>query len=162
MKKVEISTEVFVYEDINELELFEKKLLINAKEAQVKAYAPYSKFLVGSAVLLENGEILSGANQENAAYSTCICGERTVLSAAASLYPNVKPILLAVAIQNLNKEQPKPAAPCGECRQYIFEIESRYNSEIPILMQAQSNKIYKVASASQLLPLAFAKNDLLQ
>ena len=161
MKRVEISTEVFVYEDINELEIHEKQLLLKAAEAQSKAYAPYSNFLVGSAVLLDNGEVLSGANQENAAYSTCICGERSVLSAAASMYPNVKPILLAVAVKNLNKDQPKPAAPCGECRQYIFEVESRYNSEIPILMQAQSNKIYKVASASQLLPLAFAKNDLL-
>lgn len=161
MKKVEICTEVFVYEDINELEIQEKQLLIKAAEAQKKAYAPYSNFLVGSAILLENGEILSGANQENAAYSTCICGERTVLSAAASVYPNVKPILIAVVVKNLNKVQAKPAAPCGECRQYLFEVESRYNSEIPILMQAQSNKIYKVASASQLLPLAFSKSDLL-
>ena len=161
MKKVELSTEVFVYEDLNELQDIEIKLLEKAQEALSKAYAPYSEFLVGSAVLLDNGEILNGANQENAAYSTCICAERTVLSAAASLYPNIKPIMISVVIKNLNKEQSKPAAPCGECRQYIFEIENRYQSEIPILMKAQSDKVYKVASASQLLPLAFAKSDLL-
>ncbi len=161
MKKIELSTEVFVYEDIHELHEAEQNLLAKAQEALSKAYAPYSEFLVGSAVLLENGEILSGANQENAAYSTCICAERTVLSAASSMYPGVKPILLSVVIKNLNKEHGSPAAPCGECRQYIFEVESRFKSEIPILMQAQSNKIYKVASASQLLPLAFTKNDLI-
>lgn len=161
MKKIELSTEVFVYEDLEELQETERNLLEQAQEALNKAYAPYSEFLVGSAVLLENGEILSGANQENAAYSTCICAERTVLSAAASLYPGIKPMMLSVVIKNLNKEHSDPAAPCGECRQYIFEVESRYKSEIPIIMQAQSNKIYKVNSASQLLPLAFTKSDLL-
>lgn len=161
MKKVELSTEVFVYEDLQELHEVERNLLQKAQEALSKAYAPYSEFLVGSAVLLENGEILNGANQENAAYSTCICAERTVLSAAATMYPNVKPIMLSVVIKNLNKEHNDPAAPCGECRQYIFEVESRFQSEIPILMQAQSNKIYKVNSASQLLPLAFTKSDLI-
>lgn len=161
MKKVEFSTEVFVYDDLNELQDIEVKLLEKAQEAMDKAYAPYSNFLVGSSVLLENGEILSGANQENAAYSTCICAERTVLGAASSMYPNVKPIMLSVVIKNLKKEAKDPAAPCGECRQYIFEVESRFQSEIPILMKAQSNKIYKVSSASQLLPLAFTKSDLL-
>ncbi len=161
MRKVEINTEVSVYEDLNELLEIEVRLLEKAEEAFEKAYAPYSQFLVGSAVLLENGEILNGANQENAAYSTCICAERTVLSAAATLFPNVKPVMLAVVVKNLQKQQDKPAAPCGECRQYIFEVESRFQSEIPILMKAQSNKIYKVASASQLLPLAFSKSDLL-
>lgn len=161
MKKVELSTEVFVYEDLNELQDIEIKLLEKAEAAHAKAYAPYSEFLVGSAVLLDNGEILNGANQENAAYPTCICAERTVLSAAATMYPNVKPIMLAVVVKNLNKEHSQPAAPCGECRQYIFEVENRYQSEISIIMKAQSNKIYKIESASQLLPLAFTKNDLI-
>lgn len=161
MKKVEFSTEVFVFEDLNELQDIELKLINKAQDALSKAYAPYSNFLVGSAVLLENGEIISGANQENAAFSTCICAERTVLSAASSMYPNVKPLMISVVIKNLKKEITAPAAPCGECRQYIFEVESRFQSEIPILMKAQSNKIYKVNSASQLLPLAFTKGDLL-
>jgi cytidine deaminase len=161
MKKVEFSAEVFVYDDLNELQDIEVVLLEKAQEALEKAYAPYSNFLVGSAVLLENGEILSGANQENAAYSSCICAERTVLSAASSMYPNVKPIMISVVIKNLKKDTTDPAAPCGECRQYIFEVESRFQSAIPILMKAQSNKIYKVNSASQLLPLAFTKSDLL-
>ncbi|MCB0509654.1 MAG: cytidine deaminase [Chitinophagales bacterium] len=161
MKKIEISTEVFVYDDLNELREIEIELLEKAEEALAKAYAPYSEFLVGSAVLLENGEILNGANQENAAYSTCICAERTVLSAAATIFPKIKPVLLSVVVKNTNKQQDKPAAPCGECRQYIFEVESRFQSEIPILMKAQSNKIYKVKSASQLLPLAFQKSDLI-
>lgn len=161
MKKVEFSTEVFVYDDLNELQEIEVELLQKAEEALDKSYAPYSNFLVGSAVLLDNGEFLSGANQENAAYSTCICAERTVLGAASSLYPNVRPIMIAVVIKNLKKETKDPAAPCGECRQYIFEVESRYQHEIPILMKAQSNKIYKVNSVSQLLPLAFRKGDLI-
>lgn len=161
MKKVELSTEVFVYEDINELTEREQEVLQEAKNALSKSYAPYSEFLVGAAVLLENGEIISGANQENAAYPTCICAERTTLSAASSIYPNVPPILMAVVVKNLNKVQENPAAPCGECRQYIFEVESRFQNEIPIIMQAQSEKIYKVHSAHELLPLAFTKSDLL-
>lgn len=161
MKKVELSTEVFVYEDINELQDLEITLLEKAEEAHSKAYAPYSGFLVGAAVLLDNGEILNGANQENAAYSTCLCAERTVLSTAASLYPNTKPIMLAIVVKNLHKEHIDPAAPCGECRQYICEVENRYQSEIAIIMKAHSDKVYKVSSASQLLPLAFSKRDLM-
>lgn len=161
MKKVEFSTEVLVYEDLNELQEQEISLLQKAQNALAKAYAPYSEFLVGAAVLLDNGEMLSGANQENAAYPACICAERTVLSAAASIYPKVKPLMLAIVVKNIHKEQGSPAAPCGECRQFIFELEHRFQSEIPILMKAQSEKVYKVASASQLLPLAFTKNDLI-
>jgi len=161
MKKIELSTEVFVYEDLNELQDIEIKLIGLAEDAHAKAYAPYSNFLVGCSVLLDNGEILNGANQENAAFPACICAERTVLSAAASLYNNVKPVMLAIVVKNLNKEHQSPAAPCGECRQYIFELENRYKSEIPILMKAESNKIYKVASASLLLPLAFSQKDLI-
>lgn len=156
-----LSTEVYVYDTIDELTTAEQNLLKETEKALGKAYAPYSDFLVASGVLLENGEILTGANQENAAYSTCICAERTVLSAASSMFPNVKPVLLAVVVKNLKKEQEKPAAPCGECRQYIFEVETRYQSEIPILMKAQGDKIYKVDNAHQLLPLGFSKNDLL-
>lgn len=162
MKKIEISTEVVVYENPLELEEIERKLLLKAKEGQEKAYAPYSNFLVGAAVLLQNGEILNGGNQENAAYPACICAERTVLSAATALYPNIKPLMIAVVVKNINKIQERPAAPCGECRQYIFELESRFNFAIPIIMQAESNKIYKVNSSSELLPLAFSKNDLLK
>lgn len=161
MRKVEINTEVFVFDDINELNDREQMLLKSAEDGLEKSYSPYSNFKVSSAVLLENGVVLTGANQENAAYSTCICAERTVLGTASSLHPNVKPVMLAVVVKNMNKLQEKPAAPCGECRQYIFEIESRYKSEIPILMKAQSNKIYKVKSVSQLLPLAFEKRDLI-
>ena len=161
MKKVEFSTEVLVYEDLNELQDLEISLLQKAQDALSKAYAPYSEFLVGAAVLLDNGETLSGANQENAAYPTCLCAERAVLGAAASVYPKVKPHMLAIVIKNLNKTESNPAAPCGECRQFIFELESRYQSEIPILMKAQTEKVYKVASASELLPLAFTKNDLI-
>lgn len=161
MRKVEISTEVIVYENPFELEEIERKLLNKAKEGQEKAYAPYSNFLVGAAVLLQNGEIINGGNQENAAYPACICGERTVLSAASAMFPNIRPLMLAVVVKNLKKEQTTPAAPCGECRQYIFELESRFNEAIPIIMQAESNKIYKVNSSAELLPLAFAKKDLL-
>ena len=162
MRKIEISTEVIVFDNPLELEEIERKLLTKAKEGQEKAYAPYSNFLVGAAVLLQNGEIINGGNQENAAFPACICAERTVLSAASTMFPNIKPIMLAVAVKNLKKEQLKPAAPCGECRQYIFEIERKFNFAIPIIMQAESNKIYKVNSSSELLPLAFAKNDLME
>jgi cytidine deaminase len=160
MKQVEISTELIVFDDINELEKNDKLLMEKAHEATEKSYSPYSKFKVGCAVLLENGEIISGANQENAAYPACICAERVALSAAAAIYPNVKPLKLAIAIKNEKKTQSDPAAPCGECRQTIFEHEKRYNQPVQIFMRGEVGRIFMVESVAKLLPLAFSKKDL--
>jgi cytidine deaminase len=160
MKQVEISTELTVFDDINELEAADKILMEKAHEATGKSYSPYSKFRVGCAVLLENGETVSGANQENAAYPACICAERVALAAASSLYPEVKPVKIAIAIKNEKKTQSDPAAPCGECRQTIFEYEKRFGSPVKIFMRGEVGRIFMVDSVAKLLPLAFSKKDL--
>lgn len=160
MKHVEISSEIYVFDDINELEDSDKNLINAAHKATEKSYAPYSNFHVGCAILLENGEIVSGGNQENASYPVCICAEKVTLSTASSMFPNVKPLKIAIAIKNDKKVQSDPAAPCGECRQSIFEYEKRYNAPIKIFMRGEVGRIFMVESVAELLPLAFSKKDL--
>lgn len=161
MKRVEINTHITVYDSVEELEDENILLLASAKEATFKSYAPYSNFNVGCAVKLDNGEILTGGNQENAAYPACICAERVVLSAISAVYPNAKPLKMAIVVINKNKENTEPAAPCGECRQAIFEWEKRHKHPIKIFMRGEFGVIYKVDSVAELLPLAFSKEDLI-
>lgn len=160
MKHVEISTEIYVFDDLNELNEDDKNLVQVAHQATEKSYAPYSNFKVGCSILLENGEIVSGGNQENAAYPVCICAERVALSTASSMYPNVRPLKIAIAIKNEKKTQSDPAAPCGECRQTIFEYEKRFNSPIKVFMRGEVGRIFMVESVAELLPLAFSKKDM--
>jgi cytidine deaminase len=162
MKKVEISSKITVFDNLDELPDQEQILLARAKEATLKSYAPYSNFKVGCAVLMETGEIISGGNQENAAYPACICAERVVLATASSMYPGIKPVKMAIVVKNENKPQLEPAAPCGECRQTIFEIEKRYNQPLRILMKGEVGRVFMVDSVGELLPLAFSKKDLEQ
>lgn len=161
MKKVELNTQITVFDDVNELKTGDLLLINAAKEATNKSYAPYSNFNVGCAVLLDNGEIVSGANQENAAYPACICAERVVLSAISAVYPEAKLLKMAVVAINKKKEVNKPAAPCGECRQAIYEWEKRNMQPIEIFMSGETGRIFHVDSVAQLLPLAFDKDDLI-
>ncbi|MGB1017935.1 MAG: cytidine deaminase [Chitinophagales bacterium] len=161
MKKIEINTPITIFENIDELPADDLYLLTSAKEATYKSYAPYSNFNVGCAILLDNGEIISGANQENAAYPACICAERVALSAISCIHPNAIPIKMAIVAINQNKENTAPAAPCGECRQAIYEWEKRHNHPIEIFMRGETGEIYKVDSVAELLPLAFKKDDLI-
>ena len=162
MKKVEISSKITVFDSLDELPDQEQILLARAKEATLKSYAPYSNFKVGCAIQMETGEIVSGGNQENAAYPACICAERVVLATASSMYPGIKPVKMAIVVKNENTSQTEPAAPCGECRQSIFETEKRYNQAIRILMKGEVGRIFMVDSVAELLPLAFSKKDLEQ
>ena len=160
MKKIELNTQITVYDNIDELEDDDILLLASAKEATFKSYAPYSNFNVGCAVKLDNDEIISGANQENAAYPACICAERVVLSAISAIHPNSIPLKMAIVVINKNKKHTEPAAPCGECRQAIFEWEKRHKHPIKIFMRGETGRIFKVDSVAELLPLAFSKEDL--
>ena len=149
------------YTTIKELSEPDQKLLQTARDAANRAYAPYSKFSVGSAVLLENGEIISGNNQENAAYPSGICAERVAIFYASSQYPGVK--VLKVAVTAFSKEHPvlSPVAPCGSCRQVLSEYEKLFHSDIEMLLQGQEGKIFRLKNVSSLLPLAFGSDSLL-
>lgn len=136
-----------------------KKLIENAKIASENAYAPYSKFHVGAAVLLANGEIINGNNQENAAYPSGLCAERTALFYANAQYPNIAVEAIAIVASNNGDFTDNPCTPCGSCRQVLLEVENRFEHPVKIIMYGKS-KIYEAASIKDLLPLSFGKDDL--
>lgn len=139
---------------LEELSEIEKILVERAKSASVNAYAPYSHFLVGAAVLLENGEIITGNNQENAAYPSGLCAERTAMFYANANYPDVAVTTLAVAAQNAGGFLKDPIAPCGSCRQVLLETEQRYGKKLRVLLYGAS-EIAILETVKDLLPLSF-------
>ena len=158
MKNIDIVTNIVVC-NYNELNDDQKKLVDCAKVACSRAYAPYSQFNVGAAALLDNGEIISGSNQENAAYPSGTCAERTTLFYAGAQHPNNAVKRLAIAAYKGNDFTATPTAPCGACRQVILETEHRYNTPIEIILYG-TEKTYIVTSIESLLPLCFGKTDL--
>jgi cytidine deaminase len=153
MKNLNIITKIQVYH-YEELNSQEKNLINNAKEATIKAYAPYSNFKVGTAALLENGEIVTGNNQENVAFPSGLCAERTALFYANSQYPDQAVKILAVAAYTKGDFLDKPISPCGACRQVILETEMRYNHPVRIILYGKK-EIYIIDGIKDLLPLSF-------
>ncbi len=160
MKKVELILNVYEYEKIDELQDTDRQLVEKAIEASQKAYAPYSQFHVGAAVLLENGIIITGNNQENAAYPSGLCAERVALFAANAQYPDIPVKAIAiVAFNNKNQMTPLPTPPCGACRQVMIETETRFDRPIKVILAGKS-KILIINSVKELLPLSFTSNEL--
>ncbi|GGF03835.1 cytidine deaminase [Chishuiella changwenlii] len=151
MKKEKYSFEFHRFDDKSELGNEQKKVVDEALEISKKAYAPYSTFKVGAAVQLENGEIFSSSNQENAAYPVGICAERGLLAYVNANYPNIKIEKLAVSTPNVNF----PLPPCGMCRQYILEIEKKQKSSIELILSGNEGEVFVLESAKDLLPLHF-------
>ena len=140
---------------IEEISANDRYLIEQARDATKLSYSPYSKFSVGVAVLLSNGQIIKGANQENASYPVGICAERSALCTAQNLFPDISVEAIALAAKNDNGEYTdKIITPCGMCRQVLSELEMRYNKEIRILMSS-SNEMIFVNSVKELLPLSF-------
>jgi len=148
-----------VFCTLEELPEIEKILIERAKSASANAYAPYSHFLVGAAVLLENGEIITGNNQENAAYPSGLCAERTAMFYANANYPDVAVTTLAVAAQNAGGFLKDPIAPCGSCRQVLLETEQRYGKKLRVLLYGAS-EIAILETVKDLLPLSFGVETL--
>ena len=158
MKDLTITSTIKVYE-FDELTKTDQALMTAAMEATGRSYAPYSKFHVGAAVLLENGEILSGNNQENAAYPSGLCAERTTLFYAGARYPDAAVQILAIAAMK-DGERVDLITPCGACRQVMLETEQRYNKPMKVLLCGK-DEAYLVPSATALLPFCFSKSDLI-
>ena len=160
MKQIEIKTLIRESRP-EELSDIDRKLVDTAKEATRRAYAPFSKYNVGAAILLDNGTIVEGSNQENAAYPSGLCAERTAAFYASSSYPGMpfKKIAIAAWIDpgkdNDWEEgfQKHPVSPCGGCRQALLEYEHLYG-DVEVLLYG-SEKIYILPSIKSLLPLAF-------
>lgn len=153
-------TDFTIVDHLEDLDAESKYLAHKAKEATSHAYAPYSKFMVGAAVLLENGKVITGSNQENAAYPSGMCAERVALFAVASQYPDQKIIKIAVVAKHKNAKELAPAASCGPCRQVMLEFETRQQAPIQIVMQNQEHHWVLAPSAESLLPFCFSKNNL--
>jgi len=149
-----------VFHSIEELSDADASLLKMAKDATSHAYAPYSKFCVGAALVLDDGTIISGSNQENAAYPLCMCAERVALYAASSLHPDKKIMKMAVVAHKKNHKDLTPATCCGSCRQVLVEFESRQNKPIELIMLGPDHKWIKAPSAASTLPLGFSKESL--
>ncbi|GEM53632.1 cytidine deaminase [Empedobacter brevis] len=156
MKKEKYSFEFDRFEDKNELETEQKKVVEQALEISHHAYAPYSNFKVGAAVQLANGEIFSSSNQENASYPVGTCAERGLLAYVNANYPNIKIEKLAVSTPNVNY----PLPPCGMCRQYILEIEKKQEQSIEVILSGNEGEVFVLNSARDLLPLHFTDDFL--
>lgn len=155
----EFSIEFKEIDSLNELTKVDQELIYAAIEAAKTAYAPYSKFNVGSAVLLENGETVIGSNQENSAYPSGLCAERVTLFAASALYPGVNFKTLAIFAQELLEDDDQ-LSPCGACRQVMSEYEINQSQDLKVLLMNANGKIWEFSSCGDLLPFAFKFNGL--
>lgn len=160
MKEFTITALVKEY-DFSELSEPDRRLIETAKEYAAKAYAPYSGFNVGAALLMDNGRIEGGSNQENAAYPSGLCAERTAVFHASATHPGVAIKKLAVAAGSLDKKtgevkfQKLPVSPCGSCRQAFMEYENLFGP-IEVLLYGE-DKVYVFPSIRSLLPYSFTE-----
>lgn len=154
MKKINLNSEI---EELSpdELDPTEQNLISKAKAISKLSYAPYSRFQVGAAVLLENGEVFQSSNQENVSYPVGTCAERLVLGYAGANQPNSAPVMLAIVAQRAGEETWAGVSPCGMCRQTINETENRYKKPITILILCANGNVLRIRGISGLLPLKF-------
>ncbi|MCL2435355.1 MAG: cytidine deaminase [Lentimicrobiaceae bacterium] len=155
-----IQTEIKVFSSRTDLPVKEGDLLDVAHEAAKHAYAPYSRFKVGAAVLLENGHIISGNNQENAVYPLGTCAERVALFYASAQFPETPVAKIAITAIGHESEITRPVPPCGSCRQALLEYEVKFGEPIEVVMAGERGEVYIAKSVADLLPLSFS-NDFL-
>ncbi|GAA4271381.1 cytidine deaminase [Aquimarina gracilis] len=155
MKEIEIKSVLQVYDSFDELPENIQELMHQSMMIRDKAYAPYSEFLVGAAILLENGEVVLGNNQENACYPSGLCAERTAIYYAGANYPDVPVVAMALSAKSLKYKLITPTPPCGACRQAIAEYEQKQDNPIIIYFMGETGKVVKSSSLSNLLPLIF-------
>lgn len=140
-----------------ELSEKERELVERAKESTYNSYAPYSHFHVGAAVLLGNGVVIPGCNQENAAFPAGLCAERAAIFAAGAQYPDQPVMMLAIAVRDSKGEfLEEPASPCGSCRQVIIETETRFRQAVRILLYGTKHT-YVMDGIQHLMPLSFTE-----
>jgi cytidine deaminase len=159
-KKV-ISFSVDIYNGIEELSAETRQLLQMARQSCQSAYAPYSGFWVGAALQLADGSYIEGSNQENAAYPSGLCAERTALFAKGATRPDVPIVRMAVTARRAAQELYLAANPCGACRQVMIEFENRQQSPIEVIFEIGDGKICVTQCVGDLLPLNFSQENLL-
>lgn len=160
MKQINITTTFSIFDSKEELSADLLDLMNQAIEIRKKAYAPYSRFRVGCAILLDNGKIVLGSNQENAAYPSGLCAERVAIFQAGAIYPEAKILKMAISATSDDKPVLAPIPPCGACRQSVSEYEFKQETPIEIYFMGESGEVYKSDSLKNLLPFMFDKNYL--
>lgn len=155
MKKLTITADLDVYDTVEELPGEVQDLMEKAIEAREKSYSPYSKFRVGAALVLDDGKVVTGSNQENASYPAGLCAERTAIFYAGASFPDSKIKKMFITARSLNHVVEVPTPPCGSCRQAIAEYEMKQEEAIEIYFMGESGKVVKANSIGDLLPLIF-------
>ena len=159
-KQLQITISVEEFESLDALAPHDRELMLHAQEATSTAYAPYSNFLVGTALLLSNGQVMIGTNQEAAAYPSGLCAERTALFAKGAQLPAIDIEAMAVTARKRGATNYLPVTSCGACRQVMAEFEQRQNRPIRIIFPADGGKFHVCRSVSDLLPLQFNSKSL--
>lgn len=160
MKKINIPTIFYAYNTTTDLPLEIQNLMQKAANIRQQAYAPYSKFQVGAAILLKNGEVVLGSNQENAAYPSGLCAERTAVFAAGANFPNQEIVAICISASSTIKDTLEPIPPCGACRQSLLEYENKQTKPIPVYFMGKSGQIMQSPSIKNLLPFVFKEDSL--
>jgi cytidine deaminase len=160
MRQIKLQAEVEEYDHFGELSEDEQNLVEAAQKVATAAYAPYSGFFVGAALLLEDGTVVSGSNQENVAFPSGICAERTAMFWAGANYPGKAIVKMAIYAQSNDFLVETPVYPCGSCRQVMSEYERIGKHPIRILMVAATGKTHAVNGLINILPVAFDADNL--
>ncbi len=155
MQKQKLSFELTIFDELAELSKEYQALISKAVAARKNAYAPYSNFQVGAAVLMENGKTVIGSNQENASYPSGLCAERVAVFQAGALYPGMRIKAVAITATSKNRVVDSPAAPCGNCRQSMLEYESKQKKPIKLFLMGETGKVVQCNSIADILPLGF-------
>lgn len=158
MKNIRIEIQM-QFCSMEELSVDERELVEAAIKATDNSYAKYSHFHVGAALRLADGSIVIGANQENAAFPSGLCAERSAIFAAQSQKPHEAITMLAIAARNSNGLMPDPISPCGACRQVMLEMEDRYQRPLEVLLYG-TRGVYRVQSVKDLMPLIFVDSNM--
>ncbi|MGM9714376.1 MAG: cytidine deaminase [Prevotella sp.] len=159
MNDINILTHIKAYTK-DELDQLDRELVRHAIEATAHSYSPYSRFSVGACIRLADGSLMIGANQENAAYPSGLCAERTAIFSAQALHPDQHITAIAIAARDTSGHLTrKPISPCGACRQVMIEIEQRYKQRMRVILYGE-DMVLCIDSASELLPLSFVGEDM--
>lgn len=160
MNTITYDTVFYSFEELSQLPVEMIDVMNRAIEARENAYAPYSQFQVGAAVLLDDGTIVKGSNQENAAYPSGLCAERTAIFSVGANYPNHKIKAICISASSMLKDTMEPIPPCGACRQSLLEYENKQNQVIPVYFMGKYGNVIESPSVRNLLPFIFKENSL--
>lgn len=160
MKPLKVTSNFEVYDSVEELPQAIQDLMKTAVEARDRAYAPYSQFKVGAALLLNNNEIVTGSNQENASYPSGLCAERTAIYYAGAAFPEAQIQNIAISAKSMKHLVEAPVPPCGACRQALVEYEVKQETDIAVYFMGETGKVMKANSIKDLLPLIFENSVL--